>query len=143
MKPNSKSQTFSFESKLERIASSANYFAVSVPKKISLALSTHGPVPVFAQVNDSPIFLVSLFPVGEGRHYLRVKAEIREAVKIKEGDRVRIQITVRDRTTEISIPKDLMKVRWRVSTLCPSAKRVISFDGLKKPQNPRLVLKES
>jgi hypothetical protein len=105
--PRTKPQAFSFQSKLERIASEANYFALSVPAKISRALQTRGPVPVYAQVNGSVPFLVSLFPVGGGRHYLRVKAEIRNAVKIKNGDRVRVQITVRDRTTEVSLPKDL------------------------------------
>jgi hypothetical protein len=78
----------SFQSRLERIAVGANYFALSVPMEISRILRTRGPVPVSARVNDSEAFLISLFPVGEGRHYLRVKAEIRNAAKIQEGDRV-------------------------------------------------------
>ncbi len=108
MKHSSESKPLSFQSKLERIATDMEYFALSVPEKISRALGTKGPVPVYAQVNDSTPFLVSLFPVGEGRHYIRVKASVRKETEIKEGDRVRVQITVRDRTTEISIPKDLM-----------------------------------
>ncbi|MDB6169566.1 MAG: hypothetical protein JWM88_2430 [Verrucomicrobia bacterium] len=51
-------------------------------------------------------FLVSLFPIGGGRHYLRVKAKVRTAAKIKGGDRVRVHITVVDRSA-ISIPQDL------------------------------------
>src|SRR4051794_33824262 len=101
-------QQLSFQSKLERIAHEANYFALSVPMKISRALQTRGPVPVSARVNDSEAFLVSLFPVGGGRHYLRVKAKIRNEAKITSGDRVRVQITVLDRSAEISIPKDLV-----------------------------------
>ena len=100
-------QEFSFQSRLERIASTANYFAVSVPLKVTRALQTRGPVPVSARVNDSPPFPVSLFPMGGGRHYLRVKAEIRDAAKIKGGDRVRVHLTVIDRTAEITLPKDL------------------------------------
>ena len=99
---------FSFRSRLERISDEAEYFALSVPEKVTKALGTRGPVPVSAQINDSPEFLVSLFPVGGGRHYIRVKAEIRNTVKIKEGDRVRVEITVLDRSAEISIPKDLV-----------------------------------
>lgn len=83
------------------------YFALSVPAKITKALGTHGPVPVTARVNGSKPFLNSLYPVGEGRHYLRIKAVVWKEVKIKEGDRVRVEITVRDRKAEISIPKDL------------------------------------
>ncbi len=85
-----------------------NYFALSVPKKITLALGTRKSVPVFARVNDSEKFLASLYPVGGGRHYLRVKHQVCKAAQIKAGDRVRVQVTVRDQSTEISIPKDLM-----------------------------------
>ena len=99
-----------FQSKLERISTEMEYYALSVPTKISQALGTRGPVPVHAQVNGSKKFLVSLYPVGGGRHFIRIKAEIRKATQIQEGDRVRVQITVRDRNTEIAIPKDLMKV---------------------------------
>jgi hypothetical protein len=100
-------QRLSFQSRLECIASGMDYFALSVPMKITHALRTRGPVPVFARVNDSETFLASLYPVGGGRHYLRIKNKICSAVKIKQGDRVRVQITVRDRSAEISIPKDL------------------------------------
>lgn len=108
MKRPSTPQQLSFQSKLERIASEANYFALSVPLKISQSLGTRGPVPVSARVSGSEAFLVSLFPVGEGRHYLRVKAKIRDQAKIKEGDRARVEITVIDRSAEVTIPKDLM-----------------------------------
>lgn len=108
MKSSSAPPKLSFQSKLERIAQDVEYFALSVPAKISLALGTRGPVPVSARVNGSESFLVSLFPVGGGRHYLRVKAQIRKEAKIKEGDRVRVEITVRDREAEVAIPKDLM-----------------------------------
>jgi hypothetical protein len=99
----------SFQSKLKRIASGREYYAISVPAKITLALGTRGPVPVVARVNGSEIFMASLYPVGGGRHFLRIKNRICSAVKIKEGDRVRVQITVRDRSAEISIPNDLRK----------------------------------
>ena len=100
----------SFQSKLERIAAGMEYYALSVPLKITLALGTKGAVPVSATVNNSEKFLASLFPVVGGRHYLRVKNKICQAAQIKEGDRVKVQITVRDRSAEISMPKDLMSV---------------------------------
>jgi len=98
----------SFRSRLEKISSEANYFGVSVPLKITKALGTKGPVQVSARVNDSMPFLVSLFPIGGGRHYIRVKAKIRNEVKIKEGDRVQVQIDVLDPSAKVSIPKDLL-----------------------------------
>ena len=99
----------SFQSRLVRLAPGINYFALPVPAKITDALQTRGPVPVSARVNHSKPFLVSLYPVGGGRHSMRVKAEVREAAMIKEGDRARVQITVIDRAAEVSLPKDLAK----------------------------------
>lgn len=106
MKPPAAPHQLSFQSRLERIASGAEYFALSVPVKISRVLQTRGPVPVSARVNDSMPFLVSLFPIGGGRHYLRVKAQVRNAAKISGGDRVRVHLTVLDRSA-VSIPRDL------------------------------------
>jgi hypothetical protein len=104
-------QQLLFQSRLERISTEAEYFAVSVPLKVSRALGTRGPVAVSAKIsargNDSESFLVSLFPVGGGRHYIRIKAKVRKEAKIKEGERVRVQITVIDRSGEIFLPKDL------------------------------------
>ena len=84
-----------------------DYCAVPVPAKITDALGTKGPVLVMAQVNDSEPFKVSLFPVGGGRHYVRIKAKVREETQTKTGDRVRLRITVLDRA-DVTIPKDLM-----------------------------------
>jgi hypothetical protein len=109
MKPSPKPQQLSFQSKLERIAEEINYFAIPIPPAITRALGTRGPVPVSARVNDSAPFLVSLYPRGGGRHGMRVKAEVRIATQIKEGDRVRVHITVIDRSAKISLPPDLEK----------------------------------
>ena len=95
----------SFQSRLERIATTANYFALFVPADITRALQTRGPVPVSARLNEAITFPVSLAPFGGGRHILRVNAKARIAAEIKEGDPVRVQITVLDRST---IPHDLL-----------------------------------
>ena len=99
-------QQLSFQAKLENWAEGMDYCAVPVPEKITEALGTKGPVLVMARVNDSEPFKVSLFPVGGGRHYVRIKAKVREETKTKTGDRVRLRITVLDRA-DVTIPKDL------------------------------------
>lgn len=60
-----------------------------------------------ARVNDSNPFQVSLFPVGGGQHYMRIKAKVRQETHTKTGDRVRVRFTVLDRAT-VEIPEDLM-----------------------------------
>jgi uncharacterized protein YdeI (YjbR/CyaY-like superfamily) len=51
--------------------------------------------------------LVSLHPVGGGRHSLRVKAQVRKEVDLHEGEPARVQITVLNQ--EVEIPPDLAK----------------------------------
>ena len=96
-----------FKAKLENWAVGMDYCAVSVPEKITLALGTKGPVLVMAKVNDSTPFKVSLFPVGEGKHFIRIKAKVRKEINVKTGDLVKLQITVLD-PADVDYPQDLL-----------------------------------
>ena len=98
---------FSFEATLENWAEGMDYCAVAVPARITTALGTHRAVLVSARLNDSAPFKVSLFPVGGGQHYIRVKAAVRKETRTKTGDRVRMQITVLDRAA-VAYPADLL-----------------------------------
>jgi hypothetical protein len=100
-------QQLSFTAKLENWAEGMDYCAVRVPAEITEALGTISAVAVLARVNDSEPFPVSLFPVGGGVHYIRIKAKVRRELQIGAGDRIRIRITVLDRS-EVSIPDDLL-----------------------------------
>ncbi|MEJ6004915.1 YdeI/OmpD-associated family protein [Paucibacter sp. AS339] len=100
-------EQFSFDAVLEDWAEGLDYCAVPVPAQITQALGTKGPILVLARVNDSNPFQVSLFPVGGGQHYVRVKARIRKETNTKTGDRIRVQFTVLDRDS-VEIPDALM-----------------------------------
>jgi hypothetical protein len=97
----------SFEVTLEDWAEGMDYCAVPVPAKITEALGTHAAVLVMARLNDSAPFKVSLFPVGGGRHYIRIKAKVRKETRTKTGDTVHMQITVLDRAA-VTYPADLL-----------------------------------
>jgi len=97
----------SFEATLENWAEGMDYCAVPVPAKITEALGTKGAVLVMACLNDSAPFKVSLFPVGGGQHYIRVKAKVRKETRTKTGDRVHMRITVLDRAA-VTYPADLL-----------------------------------
>lgn len=97
----------SFEATLENWAEGMDYCAVPVPATITEALGTHGSVLVMACLNDSAPFKVSLFPVGGGQHYIRVKAKVRKETRTKTGDRVHMRITVLDRAA-VTYPADLL-----------------------------------
>jgi hypothetical protein len=97
----------SFEATLENWAEGMDYCAAPVPATIIEALGTQGPVLVMARLNDSAPFKVSLFPVGGGRHYIRVKAKVRRETRTQTGDRVHMHITVLDRAA-VTYPADLL-----------------------------------
>ncbi|NJN00826.1 MAG: DUF1905 domain-containing protein [Aquincola sp.] len=101
-------QQMSFQADLENWAEGMDYCAVPVPAEITDALGTTGPVLVLAQVNDSEPFQVSLFPVGGGKHCIRIKATVRKETSTRSGDRVQVRFTVLDRS-DVQIPEDLMK----------------------------------
>jgi translation initiation factor IF-1 len=101
-------QRLSFQATLENWAEGMDYCAVPVPAEITEALGTTGPVLVKARVNNSAEFEVSLFPVGGGQHYIRIKAKIRKETGIKAGDRVAVRFTVLDRAKTV-IPEDLLR----------------------------------
>jgi len=84
-------QQLSFHAVLENWAEGMNYCAVPVPAAITAALGTTGPVLVLARVNESAPFQVSLFPVGNGQHYLRIKATVRQETQTTTGDRIRLR----------------------------------------------------
>lgn len=100
-------QRFTFDAVLENWAEGMDYCAVPVPSAITEALGTKGPVLVEACVNDSAPFQVSLFPVGGGQHYIRIKASVRKLTKTREGDSVRLEFVVVD-PGDVVIPEDLM-----------------------------------
>ena len=99
-------QQLSFEVKLDNCAEGMDYCAVPVPAVITQSLGTKGPVLVMVWVNDSKPFMVSLFPVGGGRYYIRIKAKVRLETNTKTGDQVKVQINVLDRA-DVTIPEDL------------------------------------
>ena len=100
-------QKLSFKSKLENWAEGMDYCAIAGPKEITNKLGTKQAVLVMAVVNGSAPFQVSLFPVGQGRHYIRVRSKVRKAAQIFEGDKVKVQIRVLDRN-KVDLPKDLV-----------------------------------
>lgn len=96
----------SFESTLENWAEGMDYCAIAVPARVTEALGTKSAVLVMARVNRSEPFQASLFPAGGGKHYLRVRAKVRRDANLKEGDAVKVRVTVLDRA-DVAIPDDL------------------------------------
>lgn len=98
---------FGFNATLENWAEGMDYCAISVPAKITESLGTKGPVLVSGSVNKSAPFQVSLFPVGGGKHYIRIKSSVRKLTKTKVGDTIQFDFLVLD-PDDVDIPDDLL-----------------------------------
>jgi hypothetical protein len=139
--PTNTGKELSFHSKLENWAEGMDYCAIPVPEKVTKALGTNAAVLVMARVNKSEPFKVSLFPVGGGQHYIRVRRKVRKEADLKEGDSVKVYITVLDRA-DITIPKDLAAAlraagaTARFKALTPGKKNYIirRIDEASKPE---------
>lgn len=143
-------QNLSFKAVLENWAEGMDYCAVPVPADITVALGTRGPVLVMARVNNSEPFQVSLFPVGSGRHYIRIKAKVRRETDTKTGDCVQVRFTVLNRA-DVEIPEDLMRaltaegMTASFKSLPPGKQNFIirRIDGAAKPETREKRIQEA
>lgn len=99
-------KTLKFKSQLVNWAEGMDYCALAVPESITKKLGTKAAVLVMASINGCEKFQVSLFPAGEGKHFIRVRSKVRKQADLNEGDKVSVEITVLDRS-HIDIPNDL------------------------------------
>jgi hypothetical protein len=134
-------KTLSFKSVLENWAQGMDYCAIPVPAKVTQSLATKKAVLVMARINKSEPFKVSLFPVGGGKHYIRVRKKVRKDANLSEGDKIAVEITVLDRA-DIDIPKDLYaalrskEVTARFNGLTPGKKNYMirRIEDASKPE---------
>jgi len=118
-----------------------DYCAIPVPANITESLGTKSAVLVMARINESAPFKVSLFPVGGGKHYIRVRKQIRKEANLNELDRVFVQITILDRA-DIEIPRDLSAAlrgknalaRFNALTLGKKNYMIRRIDDASKPE---------
>ncbi len=103
-----------FRSRLESLTDEAEYYGISVPVEVTRRLKTLAAVPVSVRINQSSPFRSSFYPVGGGRHYMRVKASVRKEVAIREGDTIEIEAQILDRADRTELPDDL-HTRLRVA----------------------------
>jgi Bacteriocin-protection, YdeI or OmpD-Associated/Domain of unknown function (DUF1905) len=79
-----------------------------LPKRESAKFGVRGRVPVTGTINDYP-FRSSIFPVGDGTHYMAVNRAVREGANVAAGDRVRVLMEADTAERAVVIPSDLDK----------------------------------
>lgn len=92
-----------FSVKMEAIRGGA---VINLPRKESAKFGVRGRVPVKGTLNGYA-FRSSIFPTGDGAHYMAVNREVREGAGVTGGDRVRVVMERDDEPRTVSVPPDL------------------------------------
>ena len=96
-----------FNVKLEAVkGSSAAVF--TLPKKESEKFGVRGRVPVTGTINGYA-FRSSIFPVGDGTHYMALNKAVREGAGVAAGDRVKIVMETDTAPRTVALPDDLKR----------------------------------
>ncbi len=91
----------SFSGELWQWRGPAPYYFISVPDEASRAIHTvsaivtygWGVIPVTVRIRDT-VWKTSLFP-KDGRYLVPVKAAVRLAERLAEGDTIELELTIR------------------------------------------------
>jgi hypothetical protein len=93
-----------FNVKLEAVEQGGVFF--TLPRKESAKFGVRGRVPVTGTINGAP-FRSSIFPTGDGAHYMAVNREVREAAGVAAGDRVKVSMEIDNAPRTVAVPPDL------------------------------------
>jgi uncharacterized protein DUF1905/bacteriocin resistance YdeI/OmpD-like protein len=102
-----------FTVKLESVGRGGVFF--TLPRKESTKFGVRGRVPVAGTLNGYG-FRSSIFPTGDGAHYMAVNREVREGAGVEVGDRVRVIMEVDTKPRTVAVPADLDKALSKSKT---------------------------
>ena len=96
-----------FKTRLESMGEGDAWTVFRMPFSVEEAFGTQARVPVKGTINGFP-FRSSLFPMGEGQHFLMVNKEMWEGAKIQEGRAVEVVLEKDTDLRAVEVPRDLM-----------------------------------
>jgi Bacteriocin-protection, YdeI or OmpD-Associated/Domain of unknown function (DUF1905) len=79
---------------------------VVLPAEVASALGGRARIPVAGTVNGVP-FRGSTMPMGDGRHCIGFRKELRDAAGVDLGDEVELEIARDDAPRTVAVPDDL------------------------------------
>jgi bifunctional DNA-binding transcriptional regulator/antitoxin component of YhaV-PrlF toxin-antitoxin module len=91
-----------FRIKLERSGGAARF---TVPFNVQEVFGSKARVPVKGAVNGVP-YRSSVFPMGDGKHYMVVNKSVRDAAGIEAGDTVRVTMEPDSEPRVVVVPSD-------------------------------------
>src|SRR5271167_3886484 len=101
-----KSPVKRFEARLERMRSRLNWVVAHLPFDAAKVWGLRGQIKVKGEINGFA-FRTSLFPTGEGRHFLLVNKRMQKGAKAYEGSLARLQMEIDKEGRIVIIPEEL------------------------------------
>jgi uncharacterized protein YdeI (YjbR/CyaY-like superfamily) len=95
-----------FESRLERMRSRLNWIVVMIPFDAARVWGERGQIRVKGEINDYP-FRTSLFPTGDGRHFLLINKKMQKGARAFAGDAARFRLELDREERVASVPVEL------------------------------------
>src|SRR5438105_784756 len=136
-----KSNSKSFQARLEPEGSRLKWTVIHVPFNVAEVWGSRGMVKVAVELNGHGPFRTSLFPAKSGRHFVMINKKMKAAAKIAPGSiaKVRLELDTAPRTVTLCL--DLARLinqdkalRRFFEALGYSARREIN-DWVAEPKN--------
>lgn len=87
---------------------SNGWVCIVLPKDATAKLGSQARVPVVGTINGFPI-RTSVFPRGDGSHFMMVNKTMQKGAGVRIGDRVTMILQVDTKLRAIVVPRDLRK----------------------------------
>jgi uncharacterized protein YdeI (YjbR/CyaY-like superfamily) len=99
----------SFEARLERMRSRLNWVIVPVPFDAASVWGLRGQIKVKGEINGFA-FRTSLFPTGQGQHYLLVNKRMQKGAAASAGRMARFRMEVDLEERKVAVPDELDRI---------------------------------
>lgn len=137
-----------FTVRLEAVGRGGVFF--TLPRKESEKFGVRGRVPVTGTLNGYS-FRSSIFPTGDGAHFMAVNREVRTGAGVAVGDRVKVVMELDTQPRTVSLAPDIDKalskskaVRARFDKLSYTHRKeyVQWIEAAKRPETRRCRIEE-
>lgn len=98
-----------FEARLERLRSGLGWIIVYIPFDAAKLWGLRGQIKVKGEINGCA-FRSSLFPTGEGRHFLLVNKRLQKGVRAFEGSVARFQMEFDCGMRVVTVPEEFTRI---------------------------------
>ena len=103
-----KSTVKTFEAALERTQDGLGWTIARIPTNISKAWGTRGQIRVKGEINGFPLDS-TLFPNGEGGHFLLVNKKMQKGGKTTAGLKAKFRLTPDTKRRKVTVPAQLLQ----------------------------------